>query len=284
MSPTGPFQSVDYLIVGHLSADVQDGHDRLGGTAAYAGATAAALGYSVGAVTSSSKDLDLSPLPNNLRVHSIEAEQSTSFENVYTDGGRQQRLHSRALDLDVESVPPAWRDPKILHLAPIADEVDPEMARAFPRPLVGLTPQGWIRRWDASGAVGLKDWEDVRGTLPRGKIAILSEEDVHGKASWIEALADRYPLLIVTAAAKGARVYRQGAQTISPAPSAVELDPTGSGDIFAAAFFCRYFETHSALEAARFANQLASRSVERVGLESVPRDDEIEAAREQGST
>jgi sugar/nucleoside kinase (ribokinase family) len=55
-----------------------------------------------------------------------------------------------------------------------------------------------------------------------------------------------------------------------------EVDGTGSGDIFAAAFLVRLYHTRDPWEAARFATQLAARSVTRVGLKSIPTSQEIE--------
>lgn len=269
---------VDYLIVGHLSRDETPSGDRLGGTAAFAGLTAAAFGVRVGVVTSASEVLDLSPL-KGLRLHVIESPESTSFVNEYVDNKRQQRLHGRALDLDLECVPDAWRDSRWVHLAPIADEIDPGMASEFHASTLLLTPQGWLRRWNADGRVSRKDADDVFRTLPSGDIAILSEEDINGEKSWIKRLARRYPLFILTAGEEGARVFQEGTPTHVPAPAEVQVDPTGAGDIFATAFVIRYDETGDPIEAARFANQLASRSVARVGLESVPTSEEIEAAR-----
>lgn len=269
---------IDYLIVGHLSADRVQGGILLGGTAAYSGLTAAALGQSVGIVTSASPNLDLAPL-GRIKTEILDAAESTSFENIYENRSRHQRLLGRAQDLDIEVVPPAWQRPKIAHLAPIADEVDPGMAAQFKEPLVALTPQGWMRRWDAAGNVARKSWSDVAATLPRAPLALLSLEDVERDESWVRSLADRYPLLVITEGPLGARVFVKGDPTRSPAPAAAEVDATGAGDIFAACFVVRYLETKDPLEAARFANALASRSVERVGLEGVPQADEIEAAR-----
>lgn len=271
-------RSIDYLIVGHLSADRHQGQILLGGTAAYAGATAAALGQSVGIVTSAAPDLELGRL-SKIKSEILLAAESTSFENVYHNGDRHQRLLGRAQDLDMDVVPPAWRQPNITHLAPIADEVDPEMARSFKHSLLALTPQGWLRRWDAEGRVTRKSWQDVATALPRAPIAILSWQDVEEEESWVRSLADRYPLLIVTEGPRGARVFENGQATRSPAPPADEIDATGAGDIFAACFLVRYRETSDPMEAARFANMLASRSVERVGLEGVPLAEEIEAVR-----
>ncbi|HAX70479.1 MAG TPA: hypothetical protein DCY14_12775, partial [Anaerolineae bacterium] len=53
-------------------------------------------------------------------------------------------------------------------------------------------------------------------------------------------------------------------------------DATGAGDIFAAAFFARCVRTRDPWEAARFATQLASYSVTRVGLQGIPTPKEIE--------
>ncbi len=56
----------------------------------------------------------------------------------------------------------------------------------------------------------------------------------------------------------------------------VELDSTGAGDIFAAAFFTRLYLTRDPWESARFANQIAAASVTRRGLEGIPTPEEIQ--------
>jgi sugar/nucleoside kinase (ribokinase family) len=54
------------------------------------------------------------------------------------------------------------------------------------------------------------------------------------------------------------------------------VDATGAGDVFAAAFFVRFFTTRDPWESARFATLVASRSVTRVGLDGIPTLREIE--------
>jgi sugar/nucleoside kinase (ribokinase family) len=54
------------------------------------------------------------------------------------------------------------------------------------------------------------------------------------------------------------------------------VDSTGAGDIFAAALFARLYATRDPWEAARFATQLAARSVTRIGLNGIPTLKEIE--------
>jgi sugar/nucleoside kinase (ribokinase family) len=55
-----------------------------------------------------------------------------------------------------------------------------------------------------------------------------------------------------------------------------EVDPTGAGDVFAAAFFYRLHATRDPWEAARFATQLSAYSVTRPGLEGIPTQEEVE--------
>jgi sugar/nucleoside kinase (ribokinase family) len=70
-----------------------------------------------------------------------------------------------------------------------------------------------------------------------------------------------------------ALAWRQAAFSSAPCR---EVDATGAGDIFAAAFFARRFQTRDAWEAARFATNLAAYSVTRVGLQGIPTHKEIE--------
>jgi sugar/nucleoside kinase (ribokinase family) len=82
--------------------------------------------------------------------------------------------------------------------------------------------------------------------------------------------------LVVTEAEQGARVYWHGDVRRIRAPQVEQVDPTGSGDIFAAAFFTRLYQTRDPWESARFANQLAALSVTRPGLSGVPSLQEVQ--------
>ncbi|HOC23557.1 MAG TPA: hypothetical protein PKH38_04635, partial [Anaerolineaceae bacterium] len=116
---TNNLPPIDYLIVGHVTQDLIDDHSwRLGGTASYAGLTAAALGHQVGVLTSCSPELDLAAL-KNIQVSIIPSEHNTTFRNLQTETGRQQLLFHRAQPLTAEMVPEAWRNASIVHLGPV---------------------------------------------------------------------------------------------------------------------------------------------------------------------
>jgi sugar/nucleoside kinase (ribokinase family) len=186
------------------------------------------------------------------------------------------------VDLDAEMVPPSWLTSPVVLLAPIADEVDPAMVKSFSNAWVALSPQGWLRRWNAAGEVQTKTIEAI-DRLPRARMVFLSAEDLGEQGTWLEKLAERYRWLIVTEGSKGADIYHEGQKFHSPAPKVEQVDATGAGDIFAACFMSRYLETKDAKEAGRFANELAAISVGRSGLESVPTKQEIEAVLRQAN-
>ena len=271
-----PLEPVDYLVIGHVAHDLIPSGACLGGTAAYSALTAQALGMRVGVVTTNGPETDLSVL-NDVLVVSTSSSQSTTFENIYTEKGRKQILHHRAAPLSFENVPEVWRRTGIIHLGPVAQEVESILPGSFSPTLLGLTPQGWMRAWDETGHVQRVVWESPEQALGQAGAVVLSIEDVGGNEEQIEFMAAHTRILAVTEAMAGSRLYWHGDQRRFRAPEMYETDATGAGDIFAAAFFIRLLTTQDPWEAARFATQLSACSVTRKGLESIPTPEEIQA-------
>jgi sugar/nucleoside kinase (ribokinase family) len=274
---------VDYLLIGHVCRDLTADGPRLGGTVSFGALMAHALGLRVGVVTSTPDDMEplLAPLASVAGLVRIPAPTATTFINTYSDAGRTQILSSRAADLSLEHVPPRWHEASIVHLAPVAGEVDPALAGSFPNSLVGATPQGWMRAWDATGRVRFTVWEGAGSVLSTGVAVVLSIEDVQGDESIIADLAQQTRVLVVTRGPAGSTLYVDGEAQSVPSDPLSEVDPTGAGDIFATAFFSHLHATGDPLRAAHFATFLARDSVQRVGLESIPLPDTIQSAREQ---
>jgi sugar/nucleoside kinase (ribokinase family) len=268
-------EPVDYLVVGHISVDLTPAGTRLGGTASFSALTASALGLKVGIVTSLKPGTDLQPLAG-IPVVSVPSEQNTTFENITEGCERRQILHQRAASITLENIPAVWRSARIAHLGPIADEVDSGVAAQLPASLIGLTPQGWMRAWDDSGTVRPAEWEGAEVLLQHAGAVVLSLADAGYDLERIERLAQRASLLCVTEGAAGSVVYWHGDRRRVGAPQVTEVDSTGAGDIFAAAFFARLLSTRDPWEAARFATRLAARSVTRPGLDGIPTAAEIE--------
>jgi hypothetical protein len=269
-----PLHSVDYLVIGHLTVDITSNGLLLGGTAAFASLTAQALGLRVGIVTSFGNEIPTSEL-NHIPIISYPTLHSTTFENIQTSSGRIQYIRQFAEKIDLNLIPDPWKEASIVHLAPLAQEVEPTLARAFPNSLLGVTPQGWMRAWDSNGLVHPTEWLEAAYVLSKANATVLSIEDIANDEHLIEEMAASCHILAITEAEKGSRIYWNGDVRRFPAPSMPVVDATGAGDIYAAAFFVRLLDTHDPWEAGRFATQLASFSITRVGLASAPTSEEI---------
>jgi sugar/nucleoside kinase (ribokinase family) len=274
----------EFVVIGHATRDLlPDGSWRLGGGVAYAGATASRLGLRVGILTSAPPDV-LSALRDALpdaAIVNVPAPEATTFENIYDATGRRQFLRARAESLTHGHLPPAWAEARIVLLAPLAQEVDPSFAQAFPGALVAAAPQGWLRRWDAQGAVSPGPLDVAPLLLAHTRALILSRDDLllpdadsaqkERADAVIATWASQIPLVAVTRGSYGADLYARDAPAESfSGATAREVDPTGAGDVFAAAFLCWLDRTGDARAAVRFANDVAACSVERVGVESAP--------------
>jgi len=273
-----PVEPVDYLVMGHLAVDITPHGNQLGGSAAYAALTARALGLRVGIVTSVGEDAPLGVL-NGIHIVSVPSKFSTMFENVKTNNGRKQTLYHPASPLSLEHLPQAWMNTPVIHLAPIAQELDPQLPAQLSTTLLGVTPQGWMRAWDETGRVSACAWENREQSLRHAGAVVLSVEDVNRDLELVELLAHQTRgVLCVTEAEAGAVVYWNGDRRRFRPPQVKEVDGTGAGDIFAAAFFTRLYATRDPWEAARFATHLAAHSVTREGINGIPTQREIEAS------
>lgn len=269
-------EPVDYLLIGHITQDVTPGGFRLGGTASYASLTARAFGIRVGIVTSCRDDLELSNELQGISIHRKSSAHNTTFENIPTPTGRIQYIRAQAESLTLDDVPSAWRSAPIVHLGPIAGEIDPTLAECFPKSMLGTTPQGWLRQWDENGLVSFYNWPNVNSVLKYANVAILSIEDICSDEDIVQEYAGSVPILVVTEGAHGARIYWNNDVRFIRPPKENEIDSVGAGDIFAASFFIRYQQTHDPWEAARVATLIAAHSVTRPTITGIPTADEVQ--------
>ncbi len=267
----------EFLVVGHICQDVVPDGYRLGGTATYAAITAQRLGLQPGVVTRAAPETLRTDLLQGVAVHLLPSDVTTTFENRYQDGRRTQRIHAVAGSIGPEDVPSEWRGVPIVLLAPLAQEVHPGLARSFPGALLGVVPQGWMRAWDGTGHVQRVAWVSAEDVLPHVRAVVVSEEDVGGDVALVERWAAWVECLALTQGARGATLYWRGQARHMPPRAAREVDPTGAGDVFAAAFLIRLSETGDPVDAARFANAVASFSVEAPGPVGIPWRHEAEA-------
>jgi 1D-myo-inositol 3-kinase len=273
-------RGIDYLLLGHVTVDrLDDKRVAMGGTATYAALTARNMGARVGVHTSAAYEPGLIDTLGGVQVARIPAEYTTCFVNDYSSGKRQQTIESVADKLTYEQILPEWRHPPVVHLGPLCQEVDAAIVDRFPRSLIGVTPQGWMRAWDADGLVRAAEWDDADRVLRKASVVVISEDDV-ADPSVIRDWANRARMLVVTLGDHGCDVYRQGGAEPFHSPafkSATEVDPTGAGDVFAAAFLWHLHQRGGDWRtAADWANCVASFVVEKRGVTGVPKLAEVE--------
>ncbi len=274
------------VLVGHISRDLEsaeiDGPYRVGGTVSFGAVVAANLGRQPVIITSTQESTDLSELPPETELHNIPSRQSTTFTNIYKPEGRIQYCYSQALPITAADIPEKYRSPSAVLLGPLIEEVTTDVATVFDDDvLVCAIPQGWMRRVDESGRVHSKDWANYAEILPHLDVLVLSLEDIEFELSRLNPMFDLVPLLILTEYHDGSTVYRNlgnGDMEVIKVPPrpAKELDPTGAGDVFTTSFMIRLQETGDPIESARFANVVASYSVEHVGVSGIPSRNEVQ--------
>jgi sugar/nucleoside kinase (ribokinase family) len=273
-------QSFDYLVIGYVCKDLVPDGFTVGGTATYSALTARNMGIRVGVITSAAPDFPLRQTLPGIDVLCLPSEETTVFENIYLDGSRRQFIRALAEPISSEAIPPVWRRSRVVHLGPLAQEVDADLVEGWGDALVALTPQGWLRQWDTDGRVFPCQWENAEALLRASDVLILSEEDVGGSWGQIEILAQWAKIMVVTSGWQGSTVFHQGESRHFPARPVIEVDPTGAGDIFSAAYLVRLEETRDPWESARFATCVASHSVGLSGISSIPTPQQIATCRE----
>jgi 1D-myo-inositol 3-kinase len=274
----------DFLTIGHITRDIHpDGTFSLGGTATFAALTAYRLGLVAAIVTCADAGL-LAELPSRLPEIGLAVHPSpdtTAFVNTYHEGFRTQYLQARADQLQIEDVPEPWRDAHVILLGPLAQELSPALVRLFPRrpgAIIAATPQGWLRRWDDDGRVWPTPWTAAEEILPLLDVLILSHDDLlpfaNGNRTDADAILTSWsmqvPLLVATDGRHGATLFQHGVTERFPAYSAYEVDPTGAGDVFAAAFLVHLHGHGDPRHAVDFANCVASLSIEHEGIKGIP--------------
>lgn len=267
-----------YLLVGTVTKDLHpDQSFSIGGTVTYASVVAQNMGWRPVIVTPAAADFEPPDYLSHLDWHVVPSPHTTTFRNEYDQHGhRQQTIGPVTRPIRPDEIPTQCRRASVVHLCPLAQEYGPDILSAFNGQMLVATPQGWLRQWDANGLVSLGDWRGAAQILPRLDVSIISIEDVDGNWSIAERWAAQTATLIVTMGDLGCTVFHRGQRFVVPPRPAQPVDPTGAGDVFAAAFTVRYVETGDLWLSARFANVTASMSIERPGPQGSPLRHEVD--------
>lgn len=271
----------DYLLIGHMTADITPHGRILGGTVSYAARTISAFGLRVGVLTSADPNdplIDvLSPYVDDLVV--IPAESTSTFENIYTETGRQQMIRGVAKKLTWEHLPEHWRKASMVHFAPLTGEIDPaHWFNKFPDARTLMTAQGLLRVWGDDDVVRFKSWLD-HDALQHLDWLVLSEEDIAQAPHLEQAYVDAANHLVMTRAENGGTYYHNGQTQTYITPQVEVIQPTGAGDVFAAGLLVGLHLSGGDVAASlALGAQLGAIAVTRDGWDGAPTPEEVQSA------
>lgn len=269
----------DYIAVGHVTRDIIE--DRLegatsqpGGGAFYSALQAARLGLRTLIVTQGVlEEIEalIAPYRDELDVRVIPAEHTTTLSTRGAGSSRSQRLLSWAgpISSSVEL------DASIVHFAPVAREG--RAGWSGDAGLIGVTPQGFIRRWDEHGDISPVGLDPC--LLPdRCHAAVINESERDFCQPLLARAAEPDgPLVAVTAGAQPTALHLPGGAVVhtEARESQTPLDDLGAGDVFAAALFVELASGHAPLIAATFANRAAAVRIAGAGPNAIGRRADI---------
>ncbi len=288
----------DIVVVGHLCIDSIILPNRqvpctiLGGSAAYVSLSARHLGADVSIISKVGGDFPKAYLwwlsqegIDVANVHVVEDRKTTRFELKYSDdlSTRTLRLISKAPPITVEDTQSSLKT-KVIHLAPIANEIEYEAAEKLKRcaEILSLDPQGLIRAFKDEGVVTHEKLEDKR-VLELADIYKSSREEIEAVTGFLDLHAAIRAVhdfgvetVIVTLGGKGAVLSIEGTIYEIPAYTPTKIvDPTGAGDAFIGGFIAEYIRGKEVLWCACVGSAAASTVVEGIGPTLVGDGDEI---------
>lgn len=281
----------DICIIGHVTRDIirirNVERKNPGGTAYYTSLPLQRLGLNVAVITKLAVENQTSLL-NELKQSGItifcgESPETTSFENIYRDetrSDRVQKVQNIAESFSLRDIDPV--SAPVFHLGPLTKEDIPlklleELSKRDV--LISLDGQGFIRHIK-NEMVREYDWEEKQKGLAFVDILkaninearILSGEDNAEQAA--SQLAEYGPKeVIVTHGNKGSVIYSNKQIYRIPAfPPRKLVDPTGCGDTYVAGYLYQRLKSSDLDKIGRFAAKLATLKLETFG--SLMLDDE----------
>ena len=257
------------LAVGHVTFDRRDSDDVVGGSVSYGSITARRLGWDAAVLTAAGRDFEAARDLPGVEAFVRSSSATTRFLNLYDGAGRRRQVvQARADDIELLPLPESWRAPDALLLSPVVGEIVGPLAPAFEASVVGAIAQGWLRAFDAEGNVRAQAWADPGPALLGVHVLFLSEHDLP-EGQDPHSLLAFVPIVAVTRGWRGVTLLSRDGETDVAGFPRPEVDPTGAGDVFAAAFLVGYHERNDPQEAAVFACCAASCAVEGVGTSSL---------------
>lgn len=274
----------DFVAIGHMAVDLLPDEERLGGSAIYAALTVARFGGRAAVLTRANIDqlpdgvrAELEAVSSEVELIIQSSESNTVFENRDVAGRRRQTLHGWAGEIDLSGLPPLWRSSQAIHVAPIAREFDPRQLSKLTPGYLGVTPQGWLRRWGPNlpspvSHEALRLNNEIMSRID----GLVLAADEYVVARELSEFVGRRGLSVVTRGGQGATAIDRLRRIEVPSYPTRRVDRTGAGDVFAGVLFYLRSQREPVTTSLRLASAAAAISLSGVGISAIPDRDSVE--------
>jgi len=282
----------DLVTAGHIVLDFIEREGRAvgpqpGGPCIYSSLAARSLEARAGVVSKVGEDFRESHISwmkrRGISVDGLKIVPSptTRFQIRYMNGNRRMKVTSVCDSLkriDFLHVPRS----RAIHIGSVLHEIPFQIARRLAESdsIVGLDPQGYVRRLGANGTVGTRKWRQAK-LLARIDVLKVSEGELpaivagEGGLRSLRKLGSGITLL--TRGSQGTVIASKEHGTFHvPAFPVRVRSPTGAGDAELGAFLVTWVRTHDLLWSAAVGVSASSFLIERTGLGNLPGRKQIE--------
>ncbi|MDP6708508.1 MAG: PfkB family carbohydrate kinase [Alphaproteobacteria bacterium] len=254
---SGEASPVPVVIAGSVTRDLVHRQGRttaqIGGTVWYAGLTLSRLGFPVRAVTrlaAGDSEIAAALAEAGIEARIAPSKATTVFHNIYGGGGRDDRrqvVEAVAAAIAGDALAAAVEPGGLCYLGPLhPDDLSAEavaVAAGLEATPVAVDVQGYTRRIvedrvEAALAPGLAEVLNFADVVKAGagEACLIAGAATPADAAVRLAEGRETTEVLVTDGARGVHLAIGGKIHRQPAPALADVDPTGAGDIFLAAY------------------------------------------------
>ena len=199
------------LVVGHVTRDIFEDRQQLGGGATYAAQAASAFGCRISLVTASPASSLLKPLQDDrhITLHRKKCHEFTTFILNRCGVRRELSLVSRAPDLTPEDIPESARTIPLAYIAPVIGECGRAIIESLDSMKIVIGAQGWLRQVDDRGEIVPHLLPDAK-TMPDVHVIVFSEQDFPNAESIASRFSRSAEVVALTRGAKGVTLLSGG--------------------------------------------------------------------------
>ncbi len=274
----------EFIAIGHFTIDKMAWGHALGGSVVYSALTAARAGLRAGILTCGSLEAlprevraELETLSGEVELIIQSARATTTFTNAEVVDRRVQTLHAWGGEIDLSGLPPDWRGATVIHIAPVAQELEPRGLTRLAPHYLGVTPQGWVRRWGTKlpSRVRHEALKLTTEQASRFDAMVVSAEELTPLREPFE-IVGKTGLAVVTRGRRGATAVDRERVTEVLGYPGERVDTTGAGDVFAAMLFAMRGRGEPLVRSLDRASAAAALSVTGLGISAIPTLDRVD--------